>query len=1439
MSPKGNSYEGPRPTVGTPVTTNANTHLSTAPSEFGRPAGPFAIGRLAAVAALAALSVILTCEAPLAPAVCGSLPQQTITVGESASVTACFDDPGGNTLSYKVWSSDPGVIAVAGSGATVTVRAVSPGSALVTVLADNNYGLKAQQSMRVLVPNRPPLAIGAIENREVIVGDSATVDVSGYFSEPDGQGLTYAAAADSSVLSASVEGTVLTVVAIAKGTATVTLTAMDPGGMKAVQSFVVLVPNRPPLPEGSVPGQTVEVADSATVDISPFFNDPDGDALSYSVVVSDTLVAAASVAESMITVAAVAKGQATITVTATDTEGLTAAQSFAVMVPNRPPLVMDTIAAQVVKVGNTGDLDMTPFFSDPDGDPLTYTAVSADRDIAWASVVESSVSVLAVAKGETTITVTATDTEGLAVAQDFPVTVPNQTPLPRGSIPAQTVRVDSVFKVDATPYFSDPDGDALTFVAASSDSTVATATAAGQTVTVTAVAKGQATVTVTVTDTEGLVATQTFAVTVPNRTPVATADIEAQRLEERKTLLVDLAPYFSDPDGDVLIFEAVSSAERVVTVTVVDGELEVTARRPGAATITVTARDSEGLRATLEFDVRVTRSEPNDPPVVKNNFASQSIVPGEDFSTDLDDHFDDPDDDPLTFGASSSNERVVTADISGHMLMLKAVDVGTANVRVTARDPQGGSASTQFQVVVDRSGGANRPPVVAARIPDQHVAPGNSFSADLRNHFSDPDREALSFDAESANESTASAAVSSSTLTVTGVANGTTSVTVTASDPGDRSATLTFSVTVETQGSGNRRPIVSRVISFVELDPGDAFETDLNGHFSDPDNDELTFGASSSNERVATADISGHMLMLKAVDEGTANVTVTARDPQGESASTQVQVVVDRSGGANRPPVVTARIPDQHVAPGNSFSADLRNHFSDPDREALSFDAESANESTASAAVSSSTLTVTGVANGTTSVTVTASDPGDRSATLTFSVTVETQGSGNRRPIVSRVISSVELDPDYTFDTDLTGHFSDPDNDELTFGASSSNDAVASAGVSGRYLIVTAVATGTATISVSAEDPGSLSTGFSFDVTVKAPTTGNRAPILTSLPPNRVIVQGRALPVQGWRYFDDPDGDELTYSGSSSDPTVATIDQRSEIYFEVFAKSDGSATITITARDPGGLTNSTSFIFTVGNNAPTVIAQVPDLTSSPGQVDTVKMSRHFRDGDGGDQLTLRTSSSNTNVVATSAGFSGLFGHYASIRGVAVGQATVTMTATDLGGLSVSQSFVVTVDSNRPPRVTSTIDSILKVEVGDTLSYVLSEYFSDPDGDDLTYSARVGFFASVAVEGDTLHIIGTSVGISPGTVTATDTGGKSASLTWIVRVLEPVSSRDMDHGAGFAHAPGATKRVGGYAGVAVAVRWRRRAGRSSGIVPAQGNRLGRSCVAPGAGVPNEP
>ena len=86
-----------------------------------------------------------------------------------------------------------------------------------------------------------------------------------------------------------------TIVAGAKGTVTVTVTATDPGGLTARQSFAVTVPNRAPVNEDSIPDQTVEVGETATHDLAAYFSDPDGESLTYRAVAADTALVGVSV----------------------------------------------------------------------------------------------------------------------------------------------------------------------------------------------------------------------------------------------------------------------------------------------------------------------------------------------------------------------------------------------------------------------------------------------------------------------------------------------------------------------------------------------------------------------------------------------------------------------------------------------------------------------------------------------------------------------------------------------------------------------------------------------------------------------------------------------------------------------------------------------------------------------------------------------------------------------------------------------------------------------------------------------------------------------------------------------------------------------------------------------------------------------------------------
>ncbi|MCE2398450.1 MAG: Ig-like domain-containing protein, partial [Gemmatimonadetes bacterium] len=113
----------------------------------------------------------------------------------------------------------------------------------MTVTATDPGGLPAEQSFTVTVPNRAPEVSDPIPDADVHVGETVGVDLSGHFSDPDGEELSYAASSsDEGMATVSVSGATLTVAAVGQGTATVTVTATDPGGLPAEQSFTVTVP---------------------------------------------------------------------------------------------------------------------------------------------------------------------------------------------------------------------------------------------------------------------------------------------------------------------------------------------------------------------------------------------------------------------------------------------------------------------------------------------------------------------------------------------------------------------------------------------------------------------------------------------------------------------------------------------------------------------------------------------------------------------------------------------------------------------------------------------------------------------------------------------------------------------------------------------------------------------------------------------------------------------------------------------------------------------------------------------------------------------------------------------------------------------------------------------------------------------------------------------
>ena len=290
---------------------------------------------------------------------------------------------------------------------------------------------------------------------------------------------------------------------------------------------------------------------------------------------------------------------------------------------------IEDVSLTLVGPTATRVIDVVNNFDDSDakgGDRLTFSAKSSDIAVATVSVEDSTITVTAVALGTADITVTATDKDRLTANDTFTVTVHDsstsgptepaeQAPAAVGTISNMVLTAGgSPGSIDVAGNFNDPDSQALTYAARSSDLAIAAASASGTMVTVTAVAEGIATITVTATDEDNLSATQTFNVKVnaastpepTQQAPVAVGAISNMVLTAGGgPASFDVAGNFSDPDHQTLTYAARTSALAIATASASDSMVTVTAVAEGIATITVTASDEDNLSATQTFNVTV------------------------------------------------------------------------------------------------------------------------------------------------------------------------------------------------------------------------------------------------------------------------------------------------------------------------------------------------------------------------------------------------------------------------------------------------------------------------------------------------------------------------------------------------------------------------------------------------------------------------------------------------------------------------------------------------------------------------------------------------------------------------------------------------------------------------------------------------------------------
>ena len=753
--------------------------------------------------------------------------------GRSVDLNDHFKDPDGTPIVYTAISSNPSIVTVSLQGSVLTVTpAGTAGSTQVIITAASGGSVNPQViPVSVRETNQAPTFVGGVATvnagRSVNENESsgALVRVPGLrYNDPDGDSITanvvnnapFEAVVDPQIGTQTYPGEIgLKLVGTlnfeTSQTLVVTIQLNDGWDLSTrTADVVVTIADHPEPPqvatdaqgrERTIPDQTVAVNTPKSLNAADYFTDPEGARLQYNAVVQGAgsqFVSVSIVGFSTVEfrgLQATGSTPVTVVVTATDPSNLSAQITFRVIVSsNNPPQLVRQPVIPALRVGTATTIQLSGTFSDPDsGDSIQrYEASSNDESIVLAQVSSNGLSMVLIprAEGSTTVVITAIDTRGGRGQTTVNVTVLGNVP-PVISSPINTVELRpnaTAPVIDLTTHFSDPDGDVLTFTAATDQPNIATATVEGNNLTIRARDRGLTSVRVTATDPDGESVQMTFLVAVINDPPTAQTSISLDLAHRGDTDSVDLTTIFTDPDMDALTFEASVSDDSIATASIQDSTLSVEAIGVGETQITVTATDAFGLAGMSTFTVTIA----NQAPVVAMEIDDQQTDRTMMIMVDLSMVFSDPDDDALTYSASVTGSQIATATINGSMLEITTSDIGTTTIEVTATDEFGDSVSTDFDVEV-----TNLAPTVAAEIANFSLQVGGEpASRDLTGAFDDDDDMPLVITATTVNELVATASVTGMTISISPVSRGGTMAEITATDVHGASVSVNVGISV-------------------------------------------------------------------------------------------------------------------------------------------------------------------------------------------------------------------------------------------------------------------------------------------------------------------------------------------------------------------------------------------------------------------------------------------------------------------------------------------------------------------------------------------------------------------------------------------------------------------------------------------------------------------
>jgi manganese-dependent ADP-ribose/CDP-alcohol diphosphatase len=349
------------------------------------------------------------------------------------------------------------------------------------------------------------------------------------------------------------------------------------------------------------------------------------------------------------------------------------------------------------------------------------------------------------------------------------------------------------------------------------------------------------------------------------------------------TFTVDLGSFIADRSENGLAYTASSVNSGKAVASIDGGKLVVEPVAGGETGVIVAGYDSyTGQSVADTFNVQIVDPLNHSPQVISMVNDKVVNLNHDTLRINLDTIFFDPDYDTLDYALLLENDSTIGAALANSLLEIYPLVAGDNYIGLSADDGRGGYEALGFGILV------NTMPEVIGSIPDllmQEDDPSILFNLD--SVFADKDNDSLFYEVNADDTAVLEVIAGEHVIGLAPVRYGHTIVSILASDGKGGTAALTFVVTV----NGNPR-LKSAITDMMLTVGGPAVHINLDTVYTDPDGDTLQYLLYAVNPVITDLELTGSLLSIIPLNEGSTNVEVSADDMRGGILSSGFNVTV-------------------------------------------------------------------------------------------------------------------------------------------------------------------------------------------------------------------------------------------------------------------------------------------------------------------------------------------------------------------------------------------------------------------------------------------------------------------------------------------------------------------------------------------------------------------